>query len=352
MKTRHCSARSLSGTALLLTAAALPPPAQAGSYTFGSGANSFLMDFVTVGNPGNAPDTTGLPNPAGSVPYTFQMGKYEVSEAMITKANAAGNLGIQRAVIRGANQATTFITWNEAARFVNWLNTSSGYAPAYKFALQPGDVGYGLQPLDPGYDPVLNNIQLWAGSDAGYNAANPFRNSLAHFFLPSEDEWYKAAYYDGVAGVYYDYPTGSDTVPAAVIGGTAPGTTVSNDGVTVATVPADIWNAGGLSPYGTMAQGGNVREWMESAFDRVNDSTTEVRTHRGVYYGRPPEQTVSSRRLAPADGATTSDNCNYPEYERYSIGFRVAAVPEPMESAGVLGVAALAFGLWRRRGAL
>ena len=36
---------------------------------FGSGANSFQIDFVTIGNAGNLPDTTGVPNPAGAVPY-------------------------------------------------------------------------------------------------------------------------------------------------------------------------------------------------------------------------------------------------------------------------------------------
>ncbi len=36
--------------------------------------------------------------------------------------------------------------------------------------------------------------------------------------LPSEDEWYKAAYHynDGVTGNYYDYPTSSDSVPGYV----------------------------------------------------------------------------------------------------------------------------------------
>ena len=45
--------------------------ARAWSDTFGSGANTFNIDFVTIGNPGNAADTTGNPNPAGSVAYTY-----------------------------------------------------------------------------------------------------------------------------------------------------------------------------------------------------------------------------------------------------------------------------------------
>jgi len=57
--------------------------------TFGTGGNSFTVDFTTIGNPGNAPDTTGDPNPAGSVGYTYRIGTYEVSRDMVTKANAA-----------------------------------------------------------------------------------------------------------------------------------------------------------------------------------------------------------------------------------------------------------------------
>ena len=60
------------------------------------------------------------------------------------------------------------------------------------------------------------NIQLWTVSDAGYNPNNLYRNSLARYFLPSVDEWYKAAYYDPTSGVYYNYPTGSDSVPDGI----------------------------------------------------------------------------------------------------------------------------------------
>jgi hypothetical protein len=52
------------------------------------------MDFVTIGNPNNVADITGQPNPAGSVAYTYNIGKYEVSRDMIDKANSAGSLGI------------------------------------------------------------------------------------------------------------------------------------------------------------------------------------------------------------------------------------------------------------------
>jgi hypothetical protein len=52
---------------LLLTFSSVPTPTFAD--TFGTGDNSFDIEFVTIGDPGNPPDTTGIPNPAGSVDY-------------------------------------------------------------------------------------------------------------------------------------------------------------------------------------------------------------------------------------------------------------------------------------------
>ena len=278
---------------------------RAAADTFGSGANTFDIEFVTIGNPGNAADTTGNPNPAGSVPYTYRMGKFEISEQMIDKANALGGLGITKDT-RGADKPATSVSWNEAARFVNWLNTSTGSTPAYKFAIQPGEVGYNANA----------NIELWTISDAGYNPNNLYRNSLARYFLPSVDEWYKAAYYDPTSGVYYDYPTGSDTAPTAVASGTAAGTAVYDQ--SFATGPADITLAGGLSPYGTMGQGGNVYEWEETDFDLVNgNSSSSARGVRGGSWNSSSGNLSSSNR---SGGGPT--RC-----ERSFVGFRVASHP-------------------------
>ena len=250
-------------TAFVFLSLALSCASAAYADTFGSDVNMFDIEFVTIGNPGNAADTTGNPNPAGSVDYTYRIGKYEISEDMIDKANASGGLGIPKDV-RGPNKPATSVSWNQAARFINWLNTSTGSTPAYKFAIQPGESGYSSNA----------NIQLWTPSDAGYNPSDLYRNSLAKYFLPSDDEWYKAAYYDPIADVYYDYPTGSDTAPTKVASGTTAGTAVW--GWSTTADPADITLAGGLSPYGTMAQGGNVWDWEETDFDLVNDSISST----------------------------------------------------------------------------
>jgi hypothetical protein len=273
---------------------------------FGSGANSFEIEFVTIGNPGNPPDAN--PNPAGAVPYEYRIGKYEISEEMIDKANALGGLGITKDT-RGPEFPATSVTWYEAARFVNWLNTSTGSVPAYKFD------GAG-------------NFQLWNEMDPGFNPANLYRNRLAKYFLPSLNEWHKAAYYDPVAGVYYDYPTGSDIVPDGIdFGGDQNFEAVFDDGASNSG-PNAITNVGILSPYGTLGQGGNVEEWEETAADRFNDDPLDSRGIRGGSWNSISTLLLAYNRdgIGPLFGG--------------QIGFRVASVvPEP--SGAILALVAL-----------
>lgn len=293
--------------------------------TFGSGANEFEIEFVTIGDPGNAPDTTGSPNPAGSVATKYRIGKYEISEQMINVANTLGGLGIT-GDLRGSNKPAGSVSWNEAARFINWLNVSSGSTPAYKFSIQPGEPGYSAN----------DAIQVWTSSDAGYNPTNLYRNSQARYFLPSVDEWYKAAYYDPASGVYFDYPTGSNSPPIAVASGTTAGTAVY-DGQSG---PADVTFAGGASPYGTIGQAGNVVEWLETDLDLVNGPipSTSNRAVRGGHWDVPSG--ILTRQVGLGD--YTAD------FEHPAVGFRVAAsIPEPASFALLL-VGALTIGFPRR----
>ena len=290
--------------------------AQLVTESFGSGANAFTMEFVTIGNPNNAADTTGSPNPAGAVSYTYNIGKYEVSRDMITKANSAGGLGITLLNMssyggNGVNRPATGVSWYEAATYVNWLNTSTGGTAAYKF--------------------VGGTFQLWSSTDAGYNASNMFRNSLAKYWLPSSNEWYKAAY-GNLNGTWNNYATGSDSAPTSVASGTAANTAV----YTPQSGPADITSAGGLSPWGTMGQGGNAWEWNETAYDGSNNTAGENRELRGGYWGNVSTFLAASYRydINPSSGND-------------GIGFRVASVPEP--SAGLLVVLGLSGLLLRRR---
>jgi hypothetical protein len=256
---------------------------------------------------------------------------------MITKANNLGNLAITLADLtslggNGVNRPASGVSWNEAARFINWLNASTGSPLAYKFALQPGDSGY-----------IANaNIQLWTPSDAGYNPSNLYRNSLAHYFLPSENEWYKAAYYDPVGG-FHDYPTGSSIpiAPTPVASGTAAGTAVFSQ--PHANGPADITLAGGLSRYGTMGQGGNVYELIETDYDLVNGPTlsSNDRDLRGSAWSHDLMAMHVGTRLGISQTSKSIFN-----------GFRVAStiVPEPSTLVLAVGVFAPLAAYRRRRG--
>jgi hypothetical protein len=265
---------------------------------FGSGDNSFNIEFVRIGDPGNPPDEN--PNPAGAVPYEYRIGKYEISEQMIENANALGGLGIT-IDDRGPNFPATSVTWYEAARFVNWLNESTGHPIAYKF----DDIG---------------NFQLWQPGDAGHDPNNLYRNSLAHYFLPSLNEWHKAAYYDSPNGVYYDYPTGSDAVPDGIdfAGDTVFDAVFDQGGMDIH--PNQVLNVGTLSPFGTAGQGGNVAEWVETAFDRINDAATEHRRAPGGAW-------VSTANVLNATNGGIGDG---PQFQGNFIGFRVGSIiPEP-----------------------
>ena len=315
-------------------------PVFAEMITFGSDGNQFSMEFVQIGSPGNAAGTTGSPNPAGSVGYTYSMGVNEVSRDMVAKANNLGGLGITLQNMtslggNGVNRPATGTSWNEASRFVNWLNTTSGFSPAYNFAAQPGEGGYSANA----------NLLLWQPGDPGYDAANPFRNSLANYVLPTADEWYKAAYFDptanGGAGGYNNFATGSDTAPAAVASGTVAGTAVYGQSFTQG--PADVMSAGGLSPLGTMGQSGNILEWEESATDQLNSSGSALRGFRGGVW----TDTSSSLQSSMRGGAD-------PMSVGSGIGFRVAslstvAVPEPSSILFTLYAAVCGLGYRGRR---
>jgi formylglycine-generating enzyme required for sulfatase activity len=301
--------RPLSVAAVLIIAANMVSTVHAGIVTFGSGLNQFTMEFVTIGNPGNLADTdtNARPLSAGAVGYSYDIGKFEVSEDMITKFNASQSLQITKDT-RGPNKPATSVSWNEAARFVNWLNTSTGNPAAYKFTTGG----------------VNANIALWTSGEAGFDSSNPYRNSLAKYVLPSYNEWYKAAYYNPNNSTYYDFANGSDTAPTAVASGTADNTAVYNQSFEQG--PADVDQAGGLSPYGVMGLGGNVVEWEESSSDLANNVVSSVRGFRGGNWYNTSGNLSSSSR-----------SNNNPSGGYGFLGFRVvslssspaAAVPEP-----------------------
>lgn len=199
------------------------------------------------------------------------------------------------------------MSWNEAARFVNWLNTSQGFQAAYNFTTSGVD----------------DNIDVWSSGEAWQlGGENLYRHKDAHYWLPSMDEWYKAAYYDPSTGMYGDYPSLTGSRPTAVSSGTADNTAVY--GQDFSQGPADITLAGGLSPFGIMGLGGNVYEWEETSVDLNNSTGLSTRGFRGGLWNSNSFFLSSSYRNVGSPAGGNSIN-----------GFRVAslsspaAVPEP-----------------------
>lgn len=165
-------------------------------------------------------------------------------------------------------------------------------------------------------------------------------------WIPTENEWYKAAYYDpsasGPADDYWLYPTRSDSAPTIATAG-ATGD-ISNPGANVANYNygAD-WNAqdgnvttvGSAGPlsasyYGTYDQGGNVWEWNEA-------KSGGNRGLRGASW-------IDELNIMPS----TLINNGAPTLEDFFFGFRLASsVPEP--SRAMLLLAGACASLMRRR---
>jgi Sulfatase-modifying factor enzyme 1 len=160
------------------------------------------------------------------------------------------------------------------------------------------------------------------------------------------DEWYKAAYYDPAAGVYYDYPTGSDNIPDGIdFAGDTTFDAVFNQGG-ANPMPNDVTDVGVLSPYGAAAQGGNVWEWEESESDLINDSTLASHGIRGIdWSGRGGGSSYMRASFRGVGGFTGSE----------LIGFRVTATADLRSEGDYNGdgfVDAADYVMWRHTNGL
>ncbi len=206
------------------------------------------------------------------------------------------------------NKPANYVSFYDALRFTNWLNNGQG----------SGDTETG------GYT-------LLGGTATPSNGTTVTRNAGATIFLPSEDEWYKAAYYDAVSTSYYEYPAGSDTQTSC---GTNPLlSNTANCGGAVGAVSEVGTYTASPSPTGTFDQGGNVWEWNEAIIGG------SLRGQRGGAFNDDPMFLSASER-----------NAGLPALELESVGFRVASIPEP--STGLLVMTGLLGLAYRRRRSL
>jgi formylglycine-generating enzyme required for sulfatase activity len=285
---------------------------------------AMVIETVPVGNPGNANDTHG--DGYGGVDYAYNIGRYEVTAGQYTEfLNAVADedtyllystlmwsdadaCKIERTGSPGsytysvapdrADRPVTLVSWGDAARFCNWLHNG-----------QPT----GAQDLTTTED---GSYYLHGATTDGELIAI-VREPDATWVIPSEGEWYKAAYHynDGVTGNYWDYPTASDTAPTSEA---PPGTDMTNGSANYDRAIAGPYYRTEIgaydarpsdSAYGTFDQGGNVWEWNEAVIGSL----------RGMRGGSFSSFSVSYLRAwFRLDGE--------PSMKFDSVGFRVAEV--------------------------
>ena len=265
-----------------------------------SASASVTIDWVTVGNAGNAADTTGY----GAVGYNYQIGKYEVTNAQYgaflnatAQTDSYGlynssmsSIGITRNGTSGnytysvtgalANRPVEYVSWFDAARMANWVVNGQG----------SGSTETGAYTLNGATSGIIT------------------KNAGAQVYIPTENEWYKAAYYNGGTSSYSLYPNGQDTITTAD----------ANHSWNVGSSTDVGTYSGDPSYYGTFDQGGNVWEW--------NDAV--ISSSRGIRGG-----SWNSIFLNIPSNTRANSDPSLENFEFDGFGFRlassVAAVPEP-----------------------
>ncbi|MDZ7620097.1 MAG: SUMF1/EgtB/PvdO family nonheme iron enzyme [Patescibacteria group bacterium] len=296
---------------------------------FGTGANQFTIDFVPISAATNPASGYGIVN------YDYHIGVYEITNDQWNKF--AANLGVPVAGNPSSAYDDAFndwgtgttdvptnrVSWYETAQFVNWLNTSTGHQAAYKFTGTQGQSDYAFT--------------TWDAADA-WGGTNLYRHKDAYYFLPDEDEWVKAAYWNAATKTIQDYATKPGDTLHQGDGTSGTGWNYHHGGY--ATNPNGPWNVGTGSEElnGTYDMMGNNWEWVESAYSDANSGAGSSRGVRGGGWRIHSGHLLASNRssLSPTD-------------EDSYLGFRVASViPEPA-SATILLMGAVGLLLWRRR---
>jgi formylglycine-generating enzyme len=246
------------------------------------------IDFVNIGNAGNTGDTrTGtdeygnpIANPysCGAVSYNYRIGKYEVSNAQWDTFTAAAGvpIGNNGSYWTAAAQPANAIRWYEAAQFCNYLTSGNKYSGAYQFDQ--------------------------SGTFLGIDRVSSISTYGTTYVIPTQDEWYKAAYFKPDGSGYSCYASGTDAAPIA-------GVDTNYDSVFNA--PWDITN-GTQEQNGTFNMMGNITEWNETLY------SGSFRIMRGgSCYNR---DYFLSSSLSDFHAAYNAE---------ITRGFRVASIPEP-----------------------
>ena len=279
-----------------------------------------IIDWTIVGDPGNAVDATGY----GAVSNTFQIMRYEFTNQQyaeflnsvaatdpyslynqnmgndarggITRSGESGAYSYAAKTSMG-QKPVNYVSWFDAARVANWLHNG---------AISSSSTETGAYTLN------------------GLTSGNAVpANSEAKFRIPTENEWYKAAYYKGggVDAGYWVYATQSNSVPTPVTADvTGIGASGSSGNFANRNRVAD-WNGqngnvttvgtnGGPGAYGAFDMGGNVSEW--------NDLDGTAGSLRGIRGGGWNGNTYSLSNSSRGTSATSDETF-------HSLGFRLVA---------------------------
>ena len=176
-----------------------------------------LPYFVNIGDINNSNDSfTGY----GSVSYPYKIAQYPVTNCeyvaflnavastdtydlyntfmgydAITRSGSSGSYTYTVKTNMG-NKPVVFVNWFDCARYCNWLHNGKPSGNQDNTTTETG--AYTLNGATSGVDIV--------------------RNINANYYIPSENEWYKAAYYKGrgTNAGYWLYATQSDNTPTCV----------------------------------------------------------------------------------------------------------------------------------------
>jgi formylglycine-generating enzyme required for sulfatase activity len=252
------------------------------------------IETVPVGNAGNGPDTRYVTPGPGAVAYTYNIGKYEVTAGQYTaflnavaktdtyglynpnmdtavnssgcniKRNAGSSGSYSYSVASDwANRPVNFVSWGDSARFANWLHNGQPI-------IEGGGIPTGAQHANTTED----GAYYLNGAMSLEELMAVDRKSNAKWVIPSEDEWYKAAYYKGNLSTdvgYWDHATQSYNFPSLVLGyPTDPGNNATFHYYSDFTIGSPYWRTevgaheNSESFYGTFDQAGNIAEWTEA----------------------------------------------------------------------------------------
>jgi formylglycine-generating enzyme len=290
-------------------------------------APPLVIQTVTVGNPGNAGDPQEFQGIFGAVDYVYAIGRYEVTTGQYaTFLNAVASTDtyalydvrmwthaegckIERTGSPGshtysvapdrANRPVNFVSWGDAARFANWLH--NGQPIGVQDLTTTEDGSYSLHGMTS--DEELEDV---------------VRELEATWVIPTENEWYKAAYHknDGVTGNYWNYPTRANNGVSNDLIDPDPGNNATFRGSTGDFTMGPPYyrtevgaHENSVSAYGTFDQGGNVQEFNE---------TVPVTDIRGIRGGSWFWGDILGRWYRPVD-MHSSDQFS-------DLGFRVATL--------------------------